>query len=57
VTRQGKTTGRKSSRTRLLRRPRTEKGWLITIATALALTAIKLTVGAGVIVLLWHLLR
>jgi hypothetical protein len=47
----------KASRRRLLRRPRTTKGWLITIAAAVALLTIKLTVGAGAILLLWHSLH
>jgi hypothetical protein len=47
----------KAGRRRLLRRPRTTKGWLITIAAAVALLTIKLTVGAGAILLLWHLLH
>jgi hypothetical protein len=40
------------------RTPRTRRGWLITIAVASAALAVKLTIGAGlVLLLLRHLLH
>lgn len=57
MTKQIRSTQREAGRRRLLRRPRTTKGWLITIAAAVALLTIKLTVGAGAILLIWHLLH
>ena len=39
-----------------IRRPRTRRGWLITIAASGAILALKLTVGLGVLALLVHLL-
>ncbi|MGI8450163.1 MAG: hypothetical protein ACR2MP_23895 [Streptosporangiaceae bacterium] len=40
------------------RTPRTRRDWLITVAVASAALAVKLTIGAGVVLLLLrHLLR
>jgi hypothetical protein len=39
-----------------IRRPRTRRGWLITIAASGAILALKLTVGLGVLALVVHLL-
>jgi hypothetical protein len=39
-----------------IRRPRTRRGWLITIATGSAILALKLALGLGVLVLVVHLL-
>ena len=39
-----------------IRRPRTLKGWLITVAAVAASVALKLTIGAGVILFLAHAL-
>jgi hypothetical protein len=39
-----------------IRRPRTPRGWLITIAASGAILALKLTLGLGVLVLVVHLL-
>ncbi len=39
-----------------IRRPRTRRGWLITIAVSVAILALKLTIGIGVIALVVHLL-
>jgi hypothetical protein len=39
-----------------IRRPRTRRGWLITIAAGVAVLALKLTLGLGVLALLVHLL-
>jgi hypothetical protein len=39
-----------------IRRPRTRRGWLITIAVGGAILAVKLTVGIGVLALIVHLL-
>jgi hypothetical protein len=39
-----------------IRRPRTRRGWLITIAVGGAILALKLTVGIGVVALVVHLL-
>ena len=39
-----------------IRRPRTRRGWLITIAASGAILALKLTLGFGVLVLVVHLL-
>jgi len=39
-----------------IRRPRTQRGWLITIAVSGALLVLKLTLGLGVIALVVHLL-
>jgi hypothetical protein len=39
-----------------IRRPRTRRGWLITIATGGALLALKLVLGFGVLALTVHLL-
>jgi hypothetical protein len=39
-----------------IRRPRTRRGWLITIAVSGAILALKLTVGIGVLALVVHLL-
>jgi hypothetical protein len=39
-----------------IRRPRTLRGWLITIAVSGAILALKLTVGLGVLALVVHLL-
>ena len=51
-------TRRPSPRRRLWRAPRTPRGWLITIALASAALAVKLTIGAGVaLLLLRHLLH
>jgi hypothetical protein len=41
---------------RLIRRPRTRRGWLITIAVSGAILALKLTLGLGVLALVVHLL-
>jgi hypothetical protein len=43
---------RSGSRRRRWRAPRTRRGWLITIALAVAGLVVKLTIGAGVILLL-----
>ena len=37
-------------------RPRTRRGWLITIAASGAILALKLTLGLGVLALVVHLL-
>ena len=39
-----------------IRRPRTRRGWLITIAASGAILAVKLTLGLGVLALVVHLL-
>jgi len=39
-----------------IRRPRTRRGWLITIAASGAILALKLILGIGVITLVVHLL-
>jgi hypothetical protein len=39
-----------------IRRPRTRRGWLITIAVSGAVLALKLTLGLGVLALVVHLL-
>ena len=39
-----------------IRRPRTLRGWLITIAASGAILALKLTVGLGLVALVVHLL-
>ncbi|MDX6395209.1 MAG: hypothetical protein QOJ73_6272 [Streptosporangiaceae bacterium] len=39
-----------------IRRPRTRRGWLITIAASGAILALKLILGLGVLALLVHLL-
>ena len=39
-----------------IRRPRTRRGWLITIAASGAILALKLTLGLGVLALVVHLL-
>jgi hypothetical protein len=39
-----------------IRRPRTRRGWLITIAVSVAIIALKLTLGLGVLALVIHLL-
>ena len=39
-----------------IRRPRTRRGWLITIAASGAILALKLTVGLGILALAVHLL-
>jgi hypothetical protein len=39
-----------------IRRPRTRRGWLITIAASAAILALKLTLGLGVLALIVHLL-
>ena len=39
-----------------IRRPRTRRGWLITIAAGAAILALKLTIGLGVLALVVHLL-
>ncbi len=44
-------------RRRLFRRPRSTKEWLIAIVATGALLTIKLTVGVGGVLLIWHLLQ
>jgi hypothetical protein len=39
-----------------IRRPRTRRGWLITIAVSGAILALKLTVGLAALALIVHLL-
>jgi hypothetical protein len=39
-----------------IRRPRTRRGWLITIGASGAILALKLTLGLGLLVLVVHLL-
>jgi hypothetical protein len=39
-----------------IRRPRTRRGWLITIAAGGAVLALKLTLGLGILALVVHLL-
>jgi hypothetical protein len=39
-----------------IQRPRTRRGWLITIAASGAILALKLTLGLGVLALVVHLL-
>jgi hypothetical protein len=39
-----------------VRRPRTRRGWLITITVSGAILALKLTVGIGILALVVHLL-
>jgi hypothetical protein len=39
-----------------IRRPRTPRGWLMTIAASGAILALKLTVGLGILALVVHLL-
>jgi hypothetical protein len=39
-----------------IRRPRTRRGWLITIVASGAILALKLTLGLGVLALVVHLL-
>ena len=39
-----------------IRRPRTRRGWLITIAAGGAILALKLALGLGVLALVVHLL-
>jgi hypothetical protein len=47
-----------SCRARTLRRPRTRRGWLITVALASAALALKLIIGIGVVLLvLRHVLH
>ena len=41
---------------RHIRRPRTRRGWLITVAASGAILALKLTVGLGILALVVHLL-
>ena len=41
---------------RRIRRPRTRRGWLITIGASGAILALKLTLGLGVLALVVHLL-
>ena len=41
---------------RHIRRPRTRRGWLITIGASGAILALKLTLGLGVLALIVHLL-
>ena len=41
---------------RHIRRPRTRRGWLITVAASGAILALKLTLGLGVLALVVHLL-
>ena len=41
---------------RHIRRPRTRRGWLITVAACGAILALKLTVGLGILALVVHLL-
>jgi hypothetical protein len=41
---------------RHIRRPRTRRGWLITIAAGGAILALKLALGLGVLALVGHLL-
>jgi hypothetical protein len=36
------------------RTPRTRRGWLVTIAVAGAALAVKLTIGVGLVLLLWR---
>ncbi len=40
-----------------IRRPRTRRGWLITIAVGGAILALKLTVGLAALALVVHLLK
>ena len=49
-----RTTKRRSVRT-YLRRPRSRRDWLVTIATGGALLALKLTIGLGILVAVIHL--
>ena len=51
----GRTTGRWPG-LKHIRRPRTRRGWLITIAAGGAILALKLTLGLGVLALILHLL-
>ncbi len=37
-----------------VRRPRTRKGWLITVATVVVSVAIKVTIGASVVLFIVH---
>ena len=39
---------------RSLRRPRTRRGWLITVALAGVALAVKLTIGLGLVLVLLH---
>lgn len=39
-----------------IRRPRTRRGWLITIAASGAILALKLTLGLGILTLVVHFL-
>jgi len=39
-----------------IRRPRTRRGWLISIAVGAAIVALKLTLGLAALVLIVHLL-
>ena len=39
-----------------IRRPRTRRGWVITIAASAAILALKLTLGLGALALVVHLL-
>jgi len=48
--------GRRWPGLKLIRRPRTRRGWLITIAAGGAILALKLALGLGVLALLVHLL-
>jgi hypothetical protein len=41
---------------RRIRRPRTRRGWLITIAAGGAILALKLALGLGILALVVHLL-
>jgi hypothetical protein len=41
---------------RRIRRPRTRRGWLITVAASAAIIALKLTLGLGVLAVVVHLL-
>jgi hypothetical protein len=44
------------ARLKHIRRPRTRRGWLITIVASGAILALKLTLGLGVLALVVHLL-
>lgn len=48
----GRLAGRWPRPVRSLRRPRTLRGWLITVAVAAAALVLKLTIGLGLILLL-----
>ena len=51
----GRTARRRPGLTHI-RRPRTRRGWLITVAASGAILALKLTLGLGVLALVVHLL-